>query len=100
MTLTITAPAGVLWRDTTNMFYIGEQKVELHQEKLHTLLMCLYDQREQPVLYDTLIKRIYSDQKNPIETDSKNLQKHKSRLSQILETAYTFIESVRGGYQL
>ncbi len=99
MTLTITAPAGVLWRDETDTFYIGEQKVELHQEILHKLLVILYDQRGQKVLYDYLIKSIYNDQKN-LDTDTKNLQRHKSRLCKKLETAYIFIESVRGGYRL
>jgi DNA-binding response OmpR family regulator len=100
LSLTITVAHNVLWCDDQGTFFIGDQKVVLPpNEYLYKLLKALYANIEQPVSLEQLVKTLYVGRKL-VSTDSRTIQRHKCRLSDILETEYRFIEAYRGGYRL
>lgn len=94
---TLHAPANMLWCDAHNVFYLGNQKLNITGMP-YKILQFLYDKAEQDISHEHLSRAVYN--RNPDLHDIKSLQRHKSRLSRILEQQYIFIHSFRGAYRL
>lgn len=95
--LTLQAPSNILWCDANSVFYLGNQKLDISGTP-HKILQFLYDALEQDVSHEHLSRQLYN--RNPDVHDVKSLQRHKSRLSSVLEKQYVFIHSPRGAYRL